>query len=105
MTQIDKAIEYLKKAVEAEENVYPEEMLRDVFGIKRKLVSEYRWVSDKKEIKVGDMVKIIGPSIGSRIDMMGETAKVSGIEVTISGEKEFYTMNWQIFPESSVELV
>lgn len=105
MTQIDKAIEYLKKAVEDCILVEPEEMLRDIFCIERKIVSEYKWFGEKKEIKVGNTVRVIGPSLGGTIDMLGSTFDVEKITISGMSEKEFHSSTILGFPESSVELI
>lgn len=104
MAQIDKVIEYLKNSVEVNETVDPEEMLRDVFGIKRKLISEYQWVSDKKEIKVGDKVKIISHNIIGSLQETGNILTVTDVDYKdIGREIEVNTGAW--FSLSSVELV
>lgn len=105
MTQIDKAIEYLKNAADQDEYIEPVDMLRDIFGIERKLVYEYHFVDDKKEIKVGDKVKVIGPSLAGRLDMMGHIVEIYDIYTTNSGQKEFSTKNCRAFLESSLGLV
>mgnify|MGYP003365633748 CR=1 FL=1 len=99
-------IEYLKTAHADGDMIDPATMLRECFGITRieRVVTE--WSEVKREIKVGDKVRITGDSI---IDWKG-LYKIGDIHSVSEIDERGYRLNlteglfiW--FPASSVELI
>ena len=101
-------IEYLKSAHANGDTINPETMLSECFGITKteRVITE--WSEVKREIKVGDKVRIVGDSNvdykEDRMYIIGDTATVS--EIGVPGYRLHLNGCLYIwFPASSVELV
>lgn len=103
-------IEYLKSAHADGDMICPATMLRECYGITKteRVITE--WSDVKRDIKVGDRVKIVGPaSYTDQSSLLGEIRKVGRIDWHSTEARydiECYDDGrsyW--FPETSVELV
>lgn len=101
-------IEYLKTAHANGDIINPEEMLRECYGIAKteRVVTE--WSEVKREIKVGDRVRIVGKSCTDRYwpNMeYGSIHIIDDVDQVITDPKYPYLIKGYWFPASSVELV
>ena len=103
-------IEYLKTAHTNGDTINPETMLRECFGITKTERVVVEWSEVKREIKVGDKVRIIGDaSFSDQSKYIGEIKTVvnidHGYEAATYDIGPFGNVESFWFPSSSVELV
>lgn len=99
-------IEYLKSSHENGDMVNPETMLRECYGITKTERVVVEWSDVKREIKVGDKVRIIGNSIiGYEVDRRPNGSIHAVTRVDKNCTEYPYSLGGVWFPASSVELV